>query len=211
MERGPLFKDLDEKNRLEARNAGLQSQRIRQLIPAASGLIKPPGYDLRLTSDLIKDLHYVAMREIYPCAGQFRDWSVRIVGSSHRPPEGSFIEGLVQDMCDRANEGDWDPAETAAFLLWKLNWIHPFGGGNGRTSRAVAHLALCVRLGFERGLPGNPTLAEYIDANRRRYAEALRDADRAWQESNTIDMGLMTGMIADILEAQFGSLREAHD
>jgi Fic family protein len=111
----------------------------------------------------------------------------------------------VQEMCDRANEGVWDPVETAAFLLWKLNWIHPFGGGNGRTSRAVVHLALCVRLGFE-ALPGNPTITEYVDANRKRYEEALRDADRAWFDGNMIDVTMMTALLNDMLEEEFGAV-----
>jgi Fic family protein len=186
------------------RNAILQHRRIRALIPAARGEPEAPGHQLRLTPELIKDLHHFAIHDIYPCAGRFREWPIKIDGSSFRPPESRFVEGLVQEMCERANGSDRDPIETAAFLLWKLNWIHPFGGGNGRTSRAVAHLALCVRLGLV--LPGNPTITEYIDANRKRYEDALRDADRAWLSGNTIDVRMMTGLINDMLEEELGAV-----
>ncbi len=205
MERGPLFRNREEKNRLEARNAILQHRRISELIPTARGDPEPPGSKLRLTPEIVKDLHRVAIRDLYPCAGHFRTWPVKISGSSHRPPEDRFIEGQVQDMCDRANEGGWNPVETAAFVLWKLNWIHPFGGGNGRTSRAVAHLVLGVRLGFDI-LPGNPTIAEYVDANRKRYEDALKDADRAWLDGNTIDVGMMTALLGEMLEEEFGAV-----
>jgi hypothetical protein len=31
------------------------------------------------------------------------------------------------------------PTELAAYGLWRLNWIHPFVEGNGRTARAVCY------------------------------------------------------------------------
>ncbi|HET9282483.1 MAG TPA: Fic family protein [Candidatus Angelobacter sp.] len=46
----------------------------------------------------------------------------------------------------------------AAYVIWRLNWIHPFADGNGRTSRALSYLVLCTRLG-ER-LPGTVTIPD---------------------------------------------------
>jgi fido (protein-threonine AMPylation protein) len=46
----------------------------------------------------------------------------------------------------------WDesaPTALSAFVLWRLNWIHPFDDGNGRTARALAYLVACCRLGFD--------------------------------------------------------------
>ena len=84
-------------------------------------------------------------------------------------------------MCERANiTKEWTPVETSAYLLWRLNWIHPFGGGNGRTSRAVSYWALCVRLGFS--LPGKLTIPEQILSNRKQYQQALIDADEACRQ-----------------------------
>jgi Fic family protein len=179
---------------------------VLELVPTSRGKPKDFGYELRLKPQTIKDLHRCALLDIWSCAGQFRDWPVKIVGSPHQPPPGEHVQGLVEEMCNRANEGDWDSVYTAAFLLWKINWIHPFGGGNGRTSRAVTQLALCVRLGFLP--PGRPTLAEYIDTNRKRYVDALRDADRAWGESSVIDVGQMESMLNDLLEVQLASVSE---
>src|SRR4051812_41331333 len=71
-------------------------------------------------------------------------------------------------MCDYVNVGGREsPIHIAAYLLWRLNWIHPFSGGNGRTSRAVSYYALCVRLGFV--LPGNVTIPEQLTTNRAAY------------------------------------------
>jgi hypothetical protein len=106
-------------------------------------------------------------------------------------------------MCDDANGNtDWKPVQTAAFLLWKLAWIHPFGGGNGRTARAVAYLALCVRLGFR--LPGKSTITEYLDANRGRYFGALTDADAAWK-NGVVDVSRMESLLEEMLRRQLVS------
>jgi Fic family protein len=32
----------------------------------------------------------------------------------------------------------------AAYALCRLNWIHPFAGGNGRTARAFSYLIICL-------------------------------------------------------------------
>jgi Fic/DOC family len=61
-------------------------------------------------------------------------------------------------MCDYVNE-NWEgssPVHLSAYVLWKLNWIHPFTDGNGRTARAISYLLLCLRLGYR--LPGTNTI-----------------------------------------------------
>jgi Fic family protein len=85
-----------------------------------------------------------------------------------------------------------------------MNWIHPFGGGNGRTARAVASLCLSARLGCQ--LPGRPTLVMYVDENRERYMTALRDADASWRNSSVADVSLMQAFLDDMLRKQLGSV-----
>jgi len=53
-------------------------------------------------------------------------------------------------MCDHINE-NWaklSPLHLAAYTLWRMNWIHPFVDGNGRTSRAVSYLRALRSLGL---------------------------------------------------------------
>jgi Fic family protein len=203
----PLFSNLAEKDQLEARNARLQFRRVLELVPHVRGEPKDSGHLLRLTPEIIKDLHLSAIQGIYSCAGTFRTWRVGIKSSPHKPPDPEYVPGLVEDMCERANGvGDeWDAVQTAAYLLWRFNWIHPFGGGNGRTSRAVTHLALCVRLGFVP--PGSPTIYESIVANRERYIQALREADEAWN-AGILDISLMAQFLDEILGEQIGGATE---
>ena len=65
-----------------------------------------------------------------------------------------------------------------AYTMWRLNWIHPFTDGNGRTSRAVAYFVLCAKIGYR--LPGNVTLPEQIAQDKSPYYVALEKADEYW-------------------------------
>jgi Fic family protein len=87
--------------------------------------------------------------------------------------------------------------------MWRVNWIHPFFGGNGRTSRAVSYLALCARLGF--ALPGTPTIPDQIVAHRGPYFEALQAADAAWADSR-LDLSRMESLLGELLATQLLSL-----
>jgi Fic family protein len=84
---------------------------------------------------------------------------------------------LVEDLCEYVNAG-WEelPAlHLAAYVLWRLNWIHPFTDGNGRTSRAASYLVMCCKLGYV--LPGKQTIPDQISENKKPYYEALEAAD----------------------------------
>lgn len=70
------------------------------------------------------------------------------------------------------------PIHLAAYVMWRLNWIHPFTDGNGRTSRALSYLVLCIRLKML--LPGRTTIPEQIEKDRTPYYKALEAADEAW-------------------------------
>jgi Fic family protein len=194
----PLSADQARRGELEARNGRLLFRRALELIPASRGEPVGGGYRLRLNPGIIKSLHRVAMRDLSPSAGTFRTLRVKV--GEHRPPEERYVSGLVDEMCERAyQESDWDPLKTSAYVLWRLNWIHPFADGNGRTSRAVLMISLCVRLGF---LPqGTPTIEEYLIGNRQRFIGALTDADEAWKNS-VIDVTMMQLMLDDLLKLQ---------
>jgi Fic family protein len=107
-------------------------------------------------------------------------------------------------MCDVVNENaDWDPFESAAYLLWRLNWIHPFGGGNGRTSRAVSYQVFCARYGTL--LPGSPTVPERIIRDRKLYEQGLRDADEA-NKAGVIDVSRLVSLWERWIEEQLSYL-----
>lgn len=111
-------------------------------------------------------------------------------------------------MCDYVNT-NWEslpPSHHAAYLMWRINWIHPFSGGNGRTSRAVSYLVFCVRLGYR--LPGTNTIPDQIVANRQPYYEALDAADEAWARGE-VNVTLMEDLLSRLLAEQLLSVHES--
>jgi len=195
-----LYRSEQEKLALVERNLYLQYIAISKTVDESRGT-------LNLTPELIKELHRLAIQDLYSCAGTFRDTqriprrsSVQIKGSTHKPPEDDYVAGLVEELCDTVNATVAEnPIRAAAFLLWKLSWIHPFRGGNGRTARAATYLTLCV--GFNQFLPGRPAITEYIDANRAQYIDALKDADAAW-EMRVPDVTKLERLLDDVLKLQ---------
>jgi Fic family protein len=146
----------------------------------------------------------LAINQIYSCAGTFRDDAIRISGVKHNPPDHKEVIGLVREMCSYVNE-NWDKTaiHLASYLMWRINWIHPFFGGNGRTARAVAYLVLCARLGF--ALPGRKTIPDLLVANRDPYYQALRQADEAW-EGGSLDVSMMESLMSALLAQQLADV-----
>lgn len=97
------------------------------------------------------------------------------------------------------------PIHLAAYVMWRLNWIHPFVDGNGRTSRIASYFVLCAKLGYR--LPGTKTIPERIAENKKPYYSALEAADRAWAE-NRLDVSAMEQLLQEHLEAQLADIRE---
>jgi Fic/DOC family len=88
-------------------------------------------------------------------------------------------------------------------LLWKLNWIHPFADGNGRTARAVSYAVMSIKL--DGMLPGTPTIPEQISANKGPYYDALEKADGAF-ERGRIDVAELEAMLSSMLSRQLLSI-----
>lgn len=91
------------------------------------------------------------------------------------------------------------PTVLPAYALWRLNWIHPFVEGNGRTARAACYYLICFRHG--KLLPGNKIVPERIRENRQPYYEALAEADRHWAAGH-FDVSALAAYLQDLLKAQ---------
>jgi len=191
-----LFKNPKEKEELEARNGLLQFDEVIRLVDKAN---RTGDFKLNLTT--IQDLHRIAIQDIYTCAGEIRKDPVKINGTSHEPPPADEIPKFLEEMLKYAND-HWDtasPIHIAAYLMWRINWIHPFMGGNGRTARAVSYLALCAKLGYR--LPGENTIPEQIEANHAPYYGALDSADEAYKNGK-IDVSLMEMFLTNLFLVQ---------
>lgn len=182
----------------ESRNGLRQFDRTVQYI---EGFIGAERRSFRLRISIVLDLHRTALEGISAYAGNFRPADVRIEQSKHQPPPAPVVPSLLEDMCDyiNANFESRSAIHLAAYAMWRLNWIHPFADGNGRTSRAVSFLVLCARLG-ER-LPGAMTIPEQIVRDRAPYFEALEAADSAYREDR-VDVSKMETLPEAMLAKQ---------
>ena len=121
-----------------------------------------------------------------------------------QPPPWQEVPDHLDQACSYATQSlrDGNVLHTAAYALWRINWIHPFGDGNGRTARALTYAILCV--GFGRMLPGTPTVAESITINHFPYWDALKAADLQWKRGE-LDVSEMEVLLSDLVERQIGS------
>jgi Fic family protein len=89
--------------------------------------------------------------------------------------------------------------------MWRLNWIHPFADGNGRTSRILSYVVLSIRAGAVP--PGAPTIPDQIVENRGSYFDALDAADAAWLNGK-VDVSKMEELLGALLAKQLASFYE---
>ncbi|MDB5583742.1 MAG: Filamentation induced by cAMP protein Fic [Bradyrhizobium sp.] len=164
---------------------------------------QPSAPRFELNSQMILDLHD-ALREDGE-GGGFRTGDVTINESPHDPVGPDAILAELDDMCAEVNRS-WsgrDALDLAAFVLWRLNWIHPFADGNGRTARALSYVVLNVRLG---GLvPGTPTIPEQLLHQRADYLDALARADSS-TSGGLPDLGPLRTLLGHMLRRQLGAL-----
>jgi Fic family protein len=182
-----LLCDPTDKARLEGAN-GLEQ------IEYVSEVVQSGAKELRESHHL--QLHRLAVQGIYRCAGSFR--KVPVTVGPYKPPEAWRVQLLSAEAIDwiNSNQNQRSTLERAAYALWRFNWIHPFAGGNGRTSRAVAYLIICMRDGVL--LPGKPTVPALIYQNRDRYVQGLRAADAADADGH-LDFSVMTAFLREMV------------
>jgi Fic family protein len=196
--KGTIYQTDEEKVRLESRNGAIQAAFV---LHTANEWKKGTP----VTPDILLELQRLAVNQIYRCAGHFRDGKV-VVGTLV-PPDYSLVPGHVADMCGYINAHwqDRSAVHLSAYAMWRLNWIHPFYGGNGRTARAFSYLVLCIALGF--ALPAlDKTIPELIVDRRKAYLEALRKADAVEMKTGNIDLTEMENLLSSLLAAQLVSL-----
>lgn len=204
----PLIADPIERAKAEVRNGLLQYDMGIEAVLTALERIKH-GNTWKLRPSLILGLQRRALEGISSFAGTYRPGPVKIEQSSHVPPAAHLVPELLEDLCDYVND-HWDrtAVHLAAFVLWRLNWIHPFDDGNGRTSRIVSYIILLVRNG--RDLSGFPTIPELIVSHRSSYFAALDAADEKWRRHEGIDLTEMEALLSSLLAKQLTSIyREA--
>lgn len=145
-------------------------------------------------------LNATAVANIAQFGGRFREEPIYV--SDHLPPHFKDVPVHMDRFISLVHE-NWDiidhPTWLPAYALWRMNWIHPFVEGNGRTARAACYYLLCLRAG--KLLPGTKIVPERIRENRAPYYAALKAADQRWAEGH-FDVGVLADYLQDLLTAQ---------
>jgi hypothetical protein len=166
----------------------------------------PPGSRrFVLSSEIILTLQATLAYQGGPKPG-YRSFSVRIATNDFVPIDPREISDAVEQLCTHVNQS-WDTSDAldlAAYVLWRLNWIHPFSDGNGRTARALSYIVLSVKLGEL--LPGSPTIPEQLLQQRGEYYDALAKADKAYREGGMVDVSALRTLLSAMLLRQLEAM-----
>jgi fido (protein-threonine AMPylation protein) len=202
--RPELARTPEEKAAIEARNALRQFDRLREMIGEALAV---GGEPFRLRPSALLELNRLAIENLDDGAGAYRTAAIEIGQSKHVPPDWPEVPRLVEDFCDYVNtRGPQASAvHLASYVMWRLNWIHPFPDGNGRTTRAGSYLVLCARLGY--AVPGTRSIPEIIAGNKQPYYDALEEADLHWK-AGRLEISAMESILDSALAGQLMSVLE---
>ena len=149
-------------------------------------------------------LNAAAVANIAQFGGRFRNQPIYV--GNHIPPHFKEVPELVDEFLSVIHEMwtiEAHPTVLPAYALWRLNWIHPFIEGNGRTARAACYLLMCARYGAL--LPGKKIVPERIRENRDPYYAALQVADRQW-EAGHFDVSALAVYLEGLLTAQLSDV-----
>lgn len=155
-----------------------------------------------LSQHVLKALNFHAIACLHTNPGEYRPWFVQV--GDFIPPEHFRVQALMDDFVNFVNR-TWDSTDAiklCAFVLWRLNHIHPFVNGNGRTARAAAYFVLCLKSGGL--LPGSTILPELIRQNRPEYVAALKAVD-ADQANGGLDMSALEALLRRLIDEQLAS------
>lgn len=142
----------------------------------------------RVSEGLIKAVNFHAIAGLHAEAGAYRTVPVVVentVGEViYVPPPNDqvplMMEGFVatlEESLRRYLRNGMSPIDLATHALWRINAIHPFVNGNGRTARAVSYFVLCVSNGAP--LPGTQIVPDLLrlPENYSQYLRGLRSAN----------------------------------
>jgi len=160
--------------------------------------------NLPLTEKLIRKIHEITTKGIdYQdnIPGKYRTHDVH--AGSYLPPGGKDVGELMREFIKWFNTGvprAWDPIIRAIVAHFYVVSIHPFGDGNGRTSRGVESFLL-----YKAGV--NPrsfySLANYYYKYRPEYVQFL---DHVRFNSN----GDLTPFVLFALKGLVSELEQVH-
>jgi Fic/DOC family len=183
---------------LEIENGIRQYDFLRSIVAASLEIGRP-----FLSQHVIKALNFQAITCLHISPGEYRPCEVKV--GEHNPPPYYRTSALMDDFVNYVNR-NWENTDAvvlATYVLWRLNNIHPFINGNGRTARAACYFVLCLKLS---GWPkGNVILPELIRRDRDEYCVALQTAHDSFAKTGQPDLNHLHAIVVKLLNEQLAS------
>ncbi|MGC1687660.1 MAG: Fic family protein [Candidatus Acidiferrales bacterium] len=183
---------------LEVSNGNRQYDFLRSIVQASLDMGKP-----FLSQQLIKAFNFHSITCLHAYAGEYRPCPVSV--GQYVPPAHYRVPALMDDFINTVNRA-WDqttdPIAMATSILWRINSIHPFINGNGRTARATCYFVLCIAAGGL--LPGTKALPELIRQNRQEYCDALQLGHDSFAQGN-LDLSVLHALVSRLVNEQLQS------
>ena len=201
---GPVAREIEVLNHANQINVlnGLIMFLLEHRGPTGMGM--PPMPD----NTALLNLHHAGTLFLLSDPGCYRNTEVVVADENdnviHKPPPWQMVTPFMQHFF-RELSSVWtsgDALDAAAYALWRINWIHPFKNGNGRTARAFCYACLCLKMGVL--LPGRQTVVELITHNRTAYEASLRAADAS--PNRRPDLGPMRAFLDSLLQQQIQTI-----
>ena len=183
---------------LEVANGNRQYDFLRSIVAASLDMGRP-----FLSQHVIKAFNFQAITCLHVSPGEYRPCGVRV--QNHVALEHWRVAALMDDFVNRVNRhwDETDPVVLASYVLWRLNNIHPFINGNGRSARAACYFVLCLKLG---GWPkGSVILPELIRRDHDEYCVALQTAHDAFNQTGEPDLTHLHQIVSRLLDEQLAS------
>lgn len=162
----------------------------------------------KVSLTFLTELNFYGVHHLTARPGVFRSKSqvdVDIVGTPHIPPKWDEVESLLAQFLSTLHEmfEPGAPLEAAAYALWRLNWVHPFEQGNGRTSRALCYFLICQ--GYDLWFPGSRLLPELIKATNDEYNGLLAQTDSSLA-AGRLNLNPIQEYLARLMDEQIESI-----
>lgn len=158
---------------------------------------------LMISTAIVKALNHHAIACLHAGAGEYRPCEVMV--GNYQPPSHYRVPALMDLFVNRTNRiwQETNPIGLGAFVLWRLNHVHPFINGNGRTARALCYFAICTRAGGL--LPGTPALPELVRSHREVCIHLLKEADRLHDQGKEEYLDGLEQFLLVLLQRQIAS------
>jgi len=165
-----------EDNKLSLNDKDLINEYEAKGIAFAEFFVFQMDSEIKITTQLILEIHRIAFSELYDWAGKWRTNKV-IIGQLIAPDPSQVLQ-LMYQFIDNLNFKIDNSQESSThldcltFAHYEFIRIHPFNNGNGRTGRILMNL-IELKFGYK-----PLELYQREGESRKIYISAMRSADQ---------------------------------